>query len=52
MSHMDDREHGSPDYFYFRNYDTNGHFSESDGTILGWIAVIFGVIFILAALFH
>ena len=50
-SHNDnDYDRQRDHYFIIFGGDSNFGFSDTDGTILGWIALILGVIFLIALL--
>ena len=52
--HCDNNDHHGSDhgdhYYFFYGGDSNFSFSDSDGRILGWIAVILGGIFLISLL--
>lgn len=48
--HCDCNSHND-DYYYYENGYHSGRFSESDGTIVGWLLLIIGIIILLVKVF-
>ena len=51
--HSDNHDHGCDhvdDYYIYYGGGSNFGFSDRDGQILGWIALILGIVFLIALL--